>query len=102
MVLSRTAFSTCKACAIRKAKECNIPKESLGEKTTIFNGRVGHDLAKIKAPEEIKATISKPNWHILVDEASGFKQSKFFETKGGIIPYMCKLMFVDVKQGHLI
>jgi hypothetical protein len=41
-VLSRTAFSTCKACAIRKAKQCNIPKETLGEKATIFNGRVGH------------------------------------------------------------
>ncbi len=41
--------------------------------------------------------ISKPNWHILVDKASGFKQSKFFETNSGIIPYMCKLMFAEVK-----
>jgi hypothetical protein len=48
---------------------------------TIFNGRVGHDLAKIKAPEELQVTISKPNWHILVDEASGFKQSNFLKPK---------------------
>jgi hypothetical protein len=102
MVLSRTAFSTCKACAIGNAKQHNIPKETLGEKAPIFNGKVGHDLAKIKAPEELKMTISKPNWHVLADEASGFKQSKFFEIKGGIIPYMCKLMFAEVKQGHPI
>ncbi len=100
MVLSRTAFSTHKACVIGKVKQCNIPKETFGEKATIFNGRVGHDLAKIKAPEELKVTISKLNWRILVDEASRFKQSKFFETKGGIIPYMCKLIFAEVKQGH--
>jgi hypothetical protein len=74
MVLSRTAFSACKACVIGKAKQCNIPNKTLGEKATIFNGRVGHDLAKIKAPEELKlkVTISKPNWHILVDEELGF------------------------------
>ncbi len=88
------------ACAIRKAKQWNIPRENLEKKMTIFIGRVSHDLAKIKAPEELKVTLSKPNWHILVDEASGFKQSKFFETKGGIIPYMCELMFAEVKQGH--
>ncbi len=27
-------------------------------------------MAKIKAPEELQVTISKPTWHILVDEAS--------------------------------
>jgi hypothetical protein len=98
MVLSRAAFSTCKACAIEKAKRCNITNETLGEKATIFNGRVDNALAKIKAPEELKVTTSKPNWHILVDEASGFEQSKFFETKGGIKPYMCKLIFAEVKR----
>ncbi len=99
MVLSRTAFSTCKACVIGKAKQHNIPKETIGEKVTIFNGRVGHDFAKIKAPEELKVSISKLNWHSLVDEALGFKQSKFFETKGGIIPYMCKLMYAESNEG---
>jgi hypothetical protein len=37
MALSRTAFSTCKACAIRKVKQCNIPNKTLGERATIFN-----------------------------------------------------------------
>jgi hypothetical protein len=63
---------------------------------------MGHDFAKIKAPEELKVTISNLNWHILVDEALRFKRSKFFETRGGIIPYLCKLMFTEIKQGHPI
>ncbi len=57
MELSRTTFQTCEACAIRKAKQRNIPKEALGEKSTIFNGRVGHDLSKIRALEWMEVTI---------------------------------------------
>jgi hypothetical protein len=67
MELSRTTFQTCEACAIGKTKQRNIPKEALGEKATIFNGRVGHDLSKIKAPEELEVTINKSNWHMMVD-----------------------------------
>jgi hypothetical protein len=70
MELSRTIFQTCEACAIGKAKQHNIPKEALREKATIFNGRVGHDLSKIKAQEGMEVTINKSNWHMMVDEAT--------------------------------
>jgi hypothetical protein len=70
MELSRNAFQTCKACAIEKAKQRNIPKEASREKATIFNGRVGHNLSKIKAPEGMEVTINKSNWHIMVDKAT--------------------------------
>jgi hypothetical protein len=92
MELSRTTFQTCESCAIGKAKQHNIPKEVLGEIATIFNGRVGRDLSKIKAPEGMKVTINKSNWHMMVYEATGFKRSAFFQTKDGIINYMCKMM----------
>jgi hypothetical protein len=39
MELSRTGFQTCEACAIGKAKQCNVPKEASREKATIFNER---------------------------------------------------------------
>ncbi len=45
MELYGTTFQTCEACAIGKAQQQNIPKEALGEKATIFNGRAGHDLS---------------------------------------------------------
>jgi hypothetical protein len=88
--LSRTGFQTCKACAIGKAKQHNIPKEDLREKATIFNERVGHNLSKIKALGGMEVTINKSNWHIMFDKAMGFKRSAFFETKAGIIEYMCQ------------
>ncbi len=61
MDLSRTAFQTCKACAIGKAKQRNIPKEASIEKATIFNGRLGHNLLKIKVPEGMEVTVNKSN-----------------------------------------
>jgi hypothetical protein len=100
--LSRTTFQIYEACAIGKAKQCNIPKEALGEKATIFNGRVGHDLSKIKILEGMEVTINKSNWHIMVDKATGFKRSSFFETKDGIIDYMCKMMHSKALRGHPI
>ncbi len=102
MELSRTAFKTCEACAIGKAKQRNIPKEALREKTTTFNGRVGHDLLQIKAPEGMEVTINKSNWHMMVDKAMGFKRSAFFKTKDGIIEYMCQTMHSKALRGHPI
>jgi hypothetical protein len=74
----------CKLCAIAKAKEKNVPKETSGaNKATEFNGQVFHDLSKIKVPEELgKIEIAKSNWHIAVNEASGYKRSAFLSQKG--------------------
>jgi hypothetical protein len=58
MELFRTGFATYESCAIGKAQQGNVPKESLGEKATTFNGRVGHDLSKIKVPEGLDVTIN--------------------------------------------
>jgi hypothetical protein len=102
MTLSRTGFQTCKACAIGKAQQRNISKEATLDKATTFNGRVGHDLSKIKAPEGMDVRIHKSNWHNLVDEMSGFKRSAFFETKDGTIGYTCNLMHSEAERGHPI
>jgi hypothetical protein len=58
MELSRMGFQTCEACVIGKAKQCNIPKEALREKATIFNGRVGHNLLKISDNQQVKLTYN--------------------------------------------
>ncbi len=100
MELSQTEFATCESCAIGKVQQRNVPKESLGEKVTTFNGRVGHDLSKIKVPEGLDATINKPNWHIMVDQSSGFKRSNFFVTKNEIIDYMYQSCTWKLSQGN--
>ncbi len=69
---------------------------------TTFNGRVGHDLSKIKVPEGLDVTINKPNWYNMVNQLSGFKRSKFFVTKNEIIDYMCQIMHLEAEHGHLI
>ncbi len=71
-----------------------MPKETSGaNKATEFNGRVFHDLSKIKVPEELREIeITKSNLHIAVDEAPGFKRSAFFVTKRGIVDNMCEYM----------
>ena len=46
--------------------------------------------------------IHKSNWHITVDEMSVFKRSAFFETKSGMIDYMCNLMHSEAKHGYPI
>ncbi len=102
MELSRTGFQTSEACAIGKSKQRNIPKEASKEKVTIFNGRVGHNLSMIKALEGMEVTINKSNWHIIIDKAMGFKKSTFFETKAGVIEYMCQTMHSKALQGHPI
>jgi hypothetical protein len=102
MELTKTAFQTCEACAIGKAKQRNIPKEALREKASIFNGRVGHNLSKIKALEGMEVTINKSNWHIMINEATGFKKSAFSKTNAGIIEYMCQTMHSKALCGHPI
>jgi hypothetical protein len=102
MELSRTGFRTCEACAIGKAKQCNIPREASRKKATIFNGRVGNNSSKIKAPEGMEVTINKSNWHVMVDEATEFKRRAFFDTKAGLIEYMCQKNHSKALQGHPI
>jgi hypothetical protein len=102
MELSRTEFQTCEACAIGKVKQRNIPKEALGEKVTIFNGGVGHNLSLIIAPEGMEVTINKSNWHMMADKAPGFKRCAFFKANIGIIEYMCQTMHSKAQQGHPI
>jgi hypothetical protein len=104
MTLLQGALAVCKSCAIAKANQRNIPKGISDEsKVTKFNRWVYHDLAKIKVPEEFEGeTITKSNWHILVDKVTKFKRSKFFETKGGIIKELPKYMHSKLIRGHPI
>jgi hypothetical protein len=104
MTLLQGVLPVCKSCAIAKANQRNIPKVvSDKSKATKFNGRVYHNLAKIKLPKEFEGvTITKSNWHILVDEATKFKHSIFFEMKGEIIKDLPKYMHGESMQGHPI
>jgi hypothetical protein len=104
MNLLHGTLPVCKLCAIAKAKQKNLPKETSGaNKATEFNGQVFHDLSKIKVPEELgQIEIAKSNWHIAVDEALGYKRNVFFVTKRGIIYDMCEYMHSKKERGYPI
>ena len=44
-----------------------------------------HDLATVKAPADVAEKVSKPNWQLIVDEATGMKFSSFRKSKDGIL-----------------
>jgi hypothetical protein len=94
MNLLRGTLPVCESCVIAKARQRNVPKETSEEnKAQEYNGQCLHNIAMIKVPEKMEGImISKPNWHILIDETLGFKQSKFHIMKGAIIPDTCQYM----------
>ncbi len=104
MNLSRGMLPVCESCTIAKARQRNVPKETSEEnKAQEYNGQCFHNIAKIKVLEKMEGiTISKPNWHILIDEALGFKRSKFHIMKGAIIPDMCQYMHSEKEHGYPI
>ncbi len=54
-------------------------------------------------PDELEGIIlQRSNWHILVDEATGFKRNTFHKTKGGIVQDMCEHMHSEAARGHPI
>jgi hypothetical protein len=101
--LSAGALPICELCVVSKSKQMNVSKESVGAKASKFNGQAFHDLAKIKVPDELEGIIlQRSNWHILVDEATGFKRSTFHKTKGGIVQDTCEHMHSKAARGHPI
>jgi hypothetical protein len=97
--LSRESKPTCESCAMAKAHQRNVPKEVHSDKkATEFNGQVMHDISVIKVlkKEDFEGVrINKPNWHLMVDEASKFKRSVFHEAKSGIISNLAEYMHAE-------
>ena len=86
--LTKGSFGVCEACTIGKAKQKNVPKESDHEPSKVANERIYMDISTIKAPED-GPKVTKPNWHIMVDEKTQLKFSHFYETKNGMIEPTC-------------
>ena len=53
-------------------------KVGSGIRATDPNERWFHDIATIKPPRKSGIKVSKPVWHMIVDEATGMKMSPDF------------------------
>jgi hypothetical protein len=80
-VITRGKLKPCEHCVCSKTKQKNVSKESVAEKSKISCERVYLDLSKITVPHSdgTESAISKKNWRIMVDEATGKKWSSFHD-----------------------
>ena len=83
---------TCESCAVSKAKQKAICKESNGgHKATKPRERVYSDLLVIRVSKGSNTTIQNKNWHLIVNELSKYATSWFYETKDAIVEPTCEL-----------
>jgi hypothetical protein len=78
----------CEACVLAKAKQKDIPKKSVSEKSTIPLQRVHTDISgsRVLDEEGNAVTIKKKSWIIHVDAATGKKWLHFGDSKREMVP----------------
>ena len=59
------------------------------KKVTRAEERIFSDLATIKAPQDSSITVANKNWHIVVDQYTGYKESEFYGTKSDFMESTC-------------
>ena len=91
--LKRGTFGVCESCAIAKAKQKSIAKESRGEPATKPNERVYLDMMKINPPKGVTTTIRNKFWRLVVDEYTGVAFGSFHMKKSGFIQPLCTQMY---------
>lgn len=89
--ISQGKMGVCEGCSVAKAKQKNVTKQNETHvKSQIFGERIFLDISTIRAQESTPMT--KPNWRIMVDEATNFKISDFYDTKAGMVEPTCELL----------
>ena len=83
--LTRINIRKCLSCAVAEVNPKNVPNKSPHEPAKKSNGRLFLDISTIKAPKEIKAKVTEPNWRIIVDKHSVLNFISFYDTKDGTV-----------------
>ena len=74
--LKKGPMLPCEACSVSKAKQLAINKNmDNSKKATRAGKRIFSDLATIKVPQGSGTTTTNKNWHIVVDQYTGYKES---------------------------
>ena len=66
-------------------KHVNNSKKATGAGKRTFS-----DLAMIKVSQDSGITITNKNWHIVVDQYTGYKESELYGTKSDFVEPTCK------------
>ena len=81
-----------------KAKQKNVTKSRDHVPADNDYGRILLDISTIMIPKEVKMSVTKPHWRIMVDERTGLKLSGLFQANNGIIEPTC-VKFSKSRQG---
>jgi hypothetical protein len=81
----------CKHCIKSKAKQKNICKESVAQKTNVPGHMLYIELLKVGVKSRISknVTINHDNWKVIVCKVTGKKWSDFTVTKSGMVKRTC-------------
>ncbi len=63
---------------------------------------VAQHISEVKAPKDKGITVTRPVWHIVVNEATGMKISSFYTAKNKMIEPMCERMHKMEKRGRAV
>jgi hypothetical protein len=88
----RGAMKACEGCAVAKAKQKNVPKES--HETAIASKEERRMFLDVSTVKKMKdgPNVTKPNWLIIVDQRSALKFTQFCQTKDGMVEPTCQLL----------
>ena len=100
-VITRGTMKPCLNCARSKAKQKNVIKKSVNEKSVKPCERLYLDLTKVTVPREDggEHTITRKHWRNFVDEATGKKWCDFTMTKDGMVEPACEFLHILKKNG---
>jgi hypothetical protein len=89
-------MKVCEACAVAKAKQKNVPKES--HETAIASKEASKeepcmflDISTVKKMKD-GPNVTNPNWLIIVDQRSALEFTQFYQTKDGMVEPTCQLL----------
>ena len=87
--LVRGKSKPCEVCVAGKAKQKNVTKSSGHVPAQEKCGGIFLDISTIKSPKDIKVSVTKLHWMIMMDKRIGLKLSYFFQEKNGMIDPTC-------------
>ena len=101
-VITRGKLDPCLHCAKSKAKQKNVCKASENEKVTEPEELIFLDLSTIKVAKDdgSEFDLTKKNWKIMVDKATGKKWSDFTPTKDGMVEPTCQFLHKSKQSGR--
>jgi hypothetical protein len=87
LTICRGGWCRCVHCAKAKTKRKNILKDTDHGKAQKPDGRIFTDFTSVRKPKKEPKTlfVSKPHMRILVDETTGTRFVRWFETKNGMV-----------------